>query len=128
MKIIIALPRILLGLAFGLLPLMAIFHLGPRPSMPDGAAAFVGALMKTGYMMPLVWGTEILSGILILVGLFVPFALVLLAPILVNIFLFHAFLESKGLGMAIVLCVLALVVAWQYRKAFAPLFVSGNPN
>jgi uncharacterized membrane protein YphA (DoxX/SURF4 family) len=127
-KIIIAIPRILLGLAFGMLPLMAVFHHGPLPPMPDGAAAYVGALAKTGYMMPLVWGTEILSGILILVGLFVPFALVLLAPVLVNIFLFHVFLESQGLGMAIILCLLAVVLAWQYRNAFAPLFVSGNPK
>jgi putative oxidoreductase len=130
MKIIIAIPRILLGLAFVVLPSLAIFHQGSRPPAPTGPGAFVGALKQTGYMLPLVWGTEIVSGFLILVGLFVPFALVLLAPVLVNIFLFHAFLapSPNGLATAIILGVLALVVAWQYRKAFAPLFVSGNPN
>ena len=94
--------------------------------MPPDALAFAGALMKTGYMMPLIWGTEIVSGVLILVGLFVPFALVLLAPVLVNILLFHLFLGPSGLGMAIILCVFAVVVAWQNRHAFVPLFVSGT--
>jgi uncharacterized membrane protein YphA (DoxX/SURF4 family) len=136
MKIIIAIPRILLGLAFAVLPLLAIIHQGahsaasPPPTPPSGPGAFIGALKQTGYMMPLVWGTEIVSGIMILVGLFVPFALVLLSPVLVNIFLFHVFLAPgpKGLLTAIILCILAIVVAWQYRRAFAALFVSGNPN
>jgi|SRR5580704_11251743 putative oxidoreductase len=128
MKIIIAIPRILLGLAFSVLPLMAIFHHGARPPMPDKAMALIGGMMKTGYMMPLVWATEVVSGIMILVGLFVPFALVLLAPVLFNILLFHVFLELSGLGMAIFLCALEIVVAWQYRHAFAPLFVSGKPG
>ncbi|MGO9060427.1 MAG: hypothetical protein ACLQU2_24045, partial [Candidatus Binataceae bacterium] len=69
---------------------------------------------------------EIVSGVLILVGLLVPFALVVLAPVLVNILLFHLFLGPSGLGMAIILCVFAVVVAWQNRHAFAPLFVSGT--
>jgi len=136
MKIIIAIPRILLGLAFAVLPLLAIIHQGSHPpaphppTPPSGAGAFIGGLKQTGYMMPLVWGTEIVSGIMILVGLFVPFALVLLAPVLVNIFLFHVFLapSPNGLATAIIVCVLELVVAWQYRKAFAALFVYGNPN
>lgn len=128
MKIIIAIPRILLGLVFAVMPWIGILHLAPNPPMPDAALAFAGALMKTGYMMPLVWGTEIVSGILILAGLFVPFALVLLAPVLLNILLFHVFLGPTGLWMAIILCLLEVVVAWQYRHAFVPLFVSGTPN
>lgn len=124
MKIVMLIPRILLGLVFAVMPWMAILHHGPNPPMPEGAIAFAGALMKTGYMMPLIWGTEIISGILILFGLVVPFALVILAPVLVNIFLFHAFLAPDGLVMAIILCLLALVVAWQHRQAFAPLFMS----
>ncbi|MGO9063040.1 MAG: DoxX family membrane protein, partial [Candidatus Binataceae bacterium] len=107
MKIIIAIPRILLGLVFAVMPWMGIFHLVHNPPMPSDALAFAGALMKTGYMMPLIWGTEIVSGVLILVGVLVPFALVLLAPVLVNILLFHLFLGPSGLGMAIILCVFA---------------------
>jgi uncharacterized membrane protein YphA (DoxX/SURF4 family) len=128
MKIIGAIPRILLGLAFGVLPWLAILHLAPKQTMPPEAIAFVSALVATRYMMPLVWGTEVVAGVLLLVGVYVPFALVLLAPVLVNIFLYHIFLAPGGLGLAVILCVLALVVAWQYRRAFVPLFVSGTGN
>jgi len=124
MKIISLIPRILLGLVFGVMPWLAILHLAPNQPMPPVALDFVGALMKTHYMMPLVWGTEIVAGVLILVGVFVPFALVLLAPVLVNILLFHAFLSLSGRGLAIVLCLLALIVAWQHRRAFDSLFTS----
>jgi len=124
MKIISLIPRILLGLVFGVMPWLAILHKAPDQPMPPEALAFVGALMKSGYMMPLVWGTEIVAGVLILVGVFVPFALVLLAPVLVNIMLFHAFLAPSGNVLAIVLCLLALIVAWQHRRAFDSLFTS----
>lgn len=125
MKIISLIPRILLGLAFGVLPLLAIFHLAPNQPMPPEALAFVGALMKSGYMMPLVWSTEIVAGVLILVGVFIPFALVLLAPVLLNILLFHMFLAPSGNVLAIILCILAAVLAWQHRRAFDSLFRSG---
>jgi putative oxidoreductase len=124
MKIISAIPRILLGLVFGVMPWTAILHLAPNPTLPPEASAFVGALMKTGYMLPLVWGTEIVAGLLILFGIFVPFALVLLAPVLVNILLYHVFLARSGLELAIVLCLFELFVAWQHRRAFDSLFVS----
>jgi uncharacterized membrane protein YphA (DoxX/SURF4 family) len=128
MKVISAIPRILLGLAFAVLPPLGILHLMPNPPMPEAAVAFAGALMKTGYMMPLIWGTEILCGVLILIGLFVPLALVLLAPVLVNIVAFHVFLAPSGLVMVLVLSALALVVAWQHRRAFDPLFKSAAGN
>jgi putative oxidoreductase len=128
MKIISVIPRILLGLMFGVMPWLAILHLGPNPPMPPAAIAFIGALLNTGYMMPLVWGTEILAGLLILLGIFVPFALVMLTPILVNILFFHAFLAPTGAGIAIIACLLAFVVAWQYRRAFDSLFVWGSPG
>jgi putative oxidoreductase len=128
MKIISAIPRILLGLLFGVMPWTAILHLAPNPPMPPGATAFVGALMNTGYMMPLVWGTEIVAGVLILLGIFVPFGLVLLAPVLVNIILFHAFLAPTGAAIAVIACLLAFVVAWQHRRAFDSLFVWGSPG
>jgi len=95
--------------------------------MPEGAAAFVGALMKTGYMMPLVWGTEIVAAVLILLGIFVPFALALLTPVMVNILLFHAFLAPSGAGLAIILALLEFWLAWQYRRSFDSLFIFGAP-
>jgi uncharacterized membrane protein YphA (DoxX/SURF4 family) len=124
MKIIGVIPRILLGLVFGVMPWMAVLHLAPNPPMPPAATAFVTALARSGYMLPLVWGTEIVGGLLVLSGIFVPFALVLLAPVVVNIFLYHVFLNRSGLGLAIVICALEMFVAWQHRRAFEPLFIS----
>lgn len=103
---------------------MAVLHLVSTPPMPPAAAAFLGALMKTGYMLPLIWATEILAGALILVGIFVPLGLVMLAPVLVNIVLYHVFLSPSGMGLAIIVCLLELIVAWQYRRCFDALFVS----
>jgi uncharacterized membrane protein YphA (DoxX/SURF4 family) len=123
-KILSAIPRILLGLVFAVMPWMAILRLVSNPPLPPPAAAFIGALMKTGYMLPLIWGTEIAAGVLILLGIFVPFGLVLLAPVLVNIFLYHIFLARPGIEMAVIVCLLELIVAWQYRRSFDSLFVS----
>jgi uncharacterized membrane protein YphA (DoxX/SURF4 family) len=125
MKIIMAIPRILLGLIFAVMPWLAILHLVTNPPEPPAAAAFTDALKNTGYMLPLIWGTEIVSGVLLVIGIFVPFALVLLAPVLVNIFLFHIYLNPMGLSVAIIACLLELISAFQHRRAFSPLFVSG---
>ena len=126
MKRFITAVRVLLGLAFTVLPLMAILKLTPTPPPPPAAASFAGALAQSGYMLPLIWGTEITSGVLLLLGLFVPFALVLLAPVMVNIVAFHFFLtphETFGISLALFLSALELVLMWHYRRAFAPLFV-----
>jgi uncharacterized membrane protein YphA (DoxX/SURF4 family) len=123
-KIVRAIPRILLGLVFAVMPWMAILHLVKDQPMPAPAMAFIAALMKTGYMMPLIWGTEILGGVLVVLGVFVPFGLILLAPVVVNIFLYHIYLAPSGVPLAIFVCLLELAVAYQYRHSFDALFVS----
>jgi hypothetical protein len=89
--------------------------------MPEGAMAFVGALMNTHYMMPLVMGTQLLVGVLLLLNLFVPLALALIAPIIVGIITFHIFLAPSGIVPGIVVLVMELYLAWAYRSAFRPM-------
>jgi uncharacterized membrane protein YphA (DoxX/SURF4 family) len=115
--------RILMGLGFTVFGLNGFFHFIPEPknAMPEAAAAFAGALMKTGYMFPLIMGTQLLVGILLLINRFVPLALLLIAPILVNIIAFHACLQPAGLPPGLVLTALELYLAWCYRDAFRPL-------
>lgn len=115
--------RILLGLMFTVFGLNGFLHFIPEPKtpMPEGAMAFAGALMNTGYMMPLVMGTQLLTGILLLFNRFVPLALALLAPILVGIITFHIFLAPATIAPAIVVVVLELYLAWTYRDAFRPM-------
>ena len=113
--------RSVLGFIFVAGPLAAVFHVG-EPALPPDAAAFAGALSRTGYMMPLLWSTEILAGLMLLCGILVPVALLLLAPVVVNIAAFHAFLAPGQMPPAVVAVALELFLAWQYREAFRPLF------
>ena len=114
--------RSLLGLIFVAGPAAAMFHV-VEPTLPTQAAAFTAALVKTGYMMPLLWSTEIVAGLMLLSGILVPIALLLLAPVIVNIALFHALLAPAGAGPAVLVVGLQISLAWQYRRAFEPLFV-----
>jgi hypothetical protein len=96
----------------------------PMVGLPEGAVAFAEALAKTGYMMPLVCGTEAIVGALLLANRFVPLALALLAPVVVNIFAFHLFLEPKGMPVAVVVALLECYLAWTYRAAFRPMLAA----
>jgi hypothetical protein len=96
----------------------------PTPGLPAGAIAFAAALTKSGYMMPLVSGTEAVVGLLLLANRFVPLALALLAPVVVNIFLFHLFLEPSGIPVAVVVGALELYLAWTYRAAYQTMLVA----
>lgn len=115
--------RILAGLIFFVFGLNGFLNFIPQPKtpMPDGASAFAGALMKTGYMMPLVMGTQLIVGVLLLLNRFVPLALVLIAPIIVGIVSFHLFLAPSTMAPGIVVGLSEIYLAWSYRSAFRPM-------
>jgi hypothetical protein len=113
--------RVFLGAAFLTFGLNGFLHFLPMPSPPAAAASFFGALAATGYMLPLIKGTEVVAALLLLGNRFVPLALALLAPGLVNILLFHVFLAPAGIGLPLVLLATELYLAWTYRAAFAPM-------
>jgi hypothetical protein len=111
-----------MGLIFLVMGLNGFLNFLPQPAtMPEGAVAFSVALMKTGYMLPLLMGTQVIVGVLLLANRFVPLALAVLAPIVVNIFAFHAFLAPSGLVVAVVVVALELYLAWTYRKVYRPM-------
>jgi len=121
MKFLEALPRILLGLLFTVFGLNGFFHFLPMP-MPDGDAGdFMGVIFKTGYFT-VIFASQTVGGVLLLSGFRVPLGLVFLGPLLVNILAFHITMAPAGLPMAIVTTLLWLIVFWQRRAAFAPLF------
>jgi uncharacterized membrane protein YphA (DoxX/SURF4 family) len=115
--------RILLGLVFFVFGLDGFLHFIPQPTQPPSEAAmsFAVGLLKTGYMFPLIKGTEVAVGALLLANRFVALALVVIAPVIVNIFAFHAFLAPSGLVIASALVVLEIGLAWAYRSAYRPL-------
>lgn len=112
-----------MGVLFIITGLNGFLHFLPKPStpMPEGATAFFGALMATGYMLPLIMGTQLLVGLLLVSDCFVPLALALIAPIIVGIVTFHAFLSHSGAGMAIFVFLAEIYLAWAYRSAFRPM-------
>jgi len=120
--------RLLLGLTFLVFGLNGFLHFLPQPAPPPAAAgAFFGALHATGYMLALLKGTEVLAGALLLAGLFVPLALTLLAPVIVNIVAFHLFLAPGNWPVVAVVLVGEIYLAWTYRAAFAPMLQARTP-
>ncbi|MCK6511783.1 DoxX family protein [Myxococcota bacterium] len=119
-KIVLAV-RILTGLIWVVFGLNGFLHFIPMPPLPSKAGAFMGALAATGYMFPLIKGTEILGGLLLLSGRFTPIGLVLLAPVAVNILAFHLFLAPAGTIMPLLLIAGGLFLAWQHRDIYAPV-------
>ena len=123
MKYVIVIVRVLLGLSFVVFGSNAFFKfLGPMPEMHGQAGAFMTALMSTGYMH-VVAVFQILGGLCLLLGArFVPLGLTLLGPVIVNIVLFHLFLEPTGLPLALVTAALALFLLWIYRFKVPAIF------
>ena len=113
--------RLLLGLVFTVFGLNGFLHFIPNMDVPDAAKGFLGALYATRYMLPLIFATQVVGGILLLTGMFVPLGLAILAPVLVHIFFFHLFLAPGGLGLAIVVCLLEIFLVWANKDAFAPM-------
>ena len=113
--------RLVLGSIFFVFGLNGFLRFMPMPPMPDAAEGFLVALATTGYMFPLIKGVEVIGGLLLLTNRFVPLALALLAPGIVNIALFHAFLDPGGLVIAAVLLVLSVYLAWSYRDLYRPM-------
>src|SRR5580765_1920014 len=105
--------RVLLGLIFFVFGLNGLLGFLPAPDdVPAGAAAFGSALAQTGYMMPLIAITQIVAGALLIANRFVPLALALIAPVIVNIVAFHAFLAPASSVPAIVVVALELYLVW----------------
>ena len=121
-----AAARILLGLPLLVFGLNGFLNFIPPPStpLPEGAAAFLDALVQTGYMMPLIGATHLIVGVLLVLNRFVPLALALLAPFIVNSIAFHVFLERSGLPIAVVFLALELYLVWVYRHAFRPMLAA----
>src|SRR3954447_25728041 len=112
--------RIVLGLAFFVFGLNGFLHFLPQPPMSGPPADFGAALFATGYMFPLIKGTEVVAGALLLSNRFVPLALAVLAPVVVNIFAFHAFLAPPN-PISVFVLIGNAYLAWSYRDAFRPM-------
>jgi len=117
--------RYILGLIFFVFGGAGLLNLiPPPPDMPEKLMAFMNGLVSAGYFMPLVKATEMVCGLLLLLGIAPALALVVLGPISLNIFLLHLFLTpgAKNLIVPVAIVVLHGVAATQYWKLYGPLF------
>jgi putative oxidoreductase len=114
-RVVLALPF----LVFGLNHFLGFMKM-PTPELPEMAKAFGGALGASGYIN-VVKVLEVVGGLLVLSGRFVPLGLVILTPIAVNILLFEIFLVGQA-GPGLALTALCVALVWAYRSHFADVF------
>ncbi|MGB2888338.1 MAG: hypothetical protein WBC04_11625 [Candidatus Acidiferrales bacterium] len=122
MKIATLIARILLGLVFFVFGLNAFLNFIPAV-LPSGLAGqFVTVLLQSHYVV-FIGAFQVAGGALLLVNRYVPLALTLLGPVIVNILLYHLLLDHTGAGVAIVVAILWGILAFRHRQYFSSLFV-----
>ena len=121
MKIAVLISRILLGLVFVFFGLNGFLNFLHAP-MPTGAAGqYMAALASTHYIH-VIFLVQLVGGLLLLSGQFIPLALVLLGPVIVNILLFHATMQPSGLPPGVFAAILWFIIFFGVRRAFAGIF------
>jgi putative oxidoreductase len=122
MKIASLVARLLLGVIFLTFGLNGFLHFIPMPPPTGMAAEYFNIIFASHYWV-VIFGVQVIGGLLLLVNRFVPLALVLLGPVIVNIFFFHALMAPAGLPLAIVVVVLWSVLAVRNKRDLAGIFV-----
>ena len=119
MRILTIVVRILLGLIFVFFGSNAFLHFLPMPPLPQGVTGeYLHAFFASGYVY-VIGGFQVIGGLLLLIGRFVPMGLTILGAIIVNIWAFHLLMAPEGLPPAVVVTVLELFLVWSYRDRFA---------
>jgi putative oxidoreductase len=122
MKIVSMIARILLGVMFTVFGLNGFLHFIPSPAFPPGYLLdFFTAIVGSGFYV-MIFGVQLICGLLLLTNLYVPLAIVALAGVLLNILTFHATMNPQGFPPAIVATILWFLTAWPIRAQFAPIF------
>jgi len=119
MKIATIIARGLLGLVFVVFGSNQFLHFIPMPMPAGQAGAFIGAMFVTHYLY-VVAAVQVAGGLLLFTR-YVPLALTLLGPVIVNILSFHIFMAPSGLPLASIVAALALFLLWRHREHFAGL-------
>jgi len=119
MKILTIIARILLGLIFVFFGSNGFLHFLPMPPLPQGVTGeYLHAFFASGYVY-VISGFQLVGGLLLLIGRFVPLGLTILAAIIVNIWAFHLLMAPEGLPPAVVVTIFELFLVWSYRDRFA---------
>ncbi len=123
MRIAILIVRILLGLIFVVFGFNGFLHFIPQPPFPPGDASTFATIMAAHGWMGFVSFLQIVGGLLLLAGRYVPLGLVVLGPIVVNILLFHLLLlGGSGVGAGLACALFEIFLIYAYRRSFRGLF------
>lgn len=114
--------RILLGVILIVFGLNKFHPFIPLPQPPEAAANFLNSMADTGYILTVVAIFEVFIGFMLLIKKWVPFVILLLAPISLNILLFHLFLDIPAIATAIVVVALNVMLIYKYRQNYSTLF------
>jgi putative oxidoreductase len=119
MKILTIIARSFLGLIFVFFGSNGLLHFLPMPPLPQGVAGeFLHSFFASGYVY-VISSFQLVGGLLLLIGRFVPLGLTILGAVIVNIWAFHLLMAPEGLPPAVVVTVLELFLVWSYRDRFA---------
>lgn len=125
----VTLARLAFGLIFVVFGLDYFLTFLPALGDPSPQGmAFLEAIMATGYLFPLIKAIEIGAGLLLLSGWRAPLGLVLLAPIVLNIALYHLMLDRTGLWLGLTVAVLEAFLLWAFRDCFRPLLQASSES
>jgi putative oxidoreductase len=113
--------RYLAGAIFLVMGLNGFLNFIPMPPPGGIAGQFMGALYASHYLW-VIFAFQLLAAVLLLINRFVPFAVAILAPVIVNILSFHALMAPSGLPIALFVAVLWALIFVDVRPAFAGLF------
>lgn len=123
MKIVTIIARVLLGLMFFVFGLNPFLKFMPMPPLEGVWGQFLGALIVSHFVL-LVGATQVISGALFLIGRYVPLAIALSGPVLLNILAYHVTMQHSGAQPAVVALICWVILFWRYRESFAPLWVA----
>jgi uncharacterized membrane protein YphA (DoxX/SURF4 family) len=123
MKIVTIIARILLGLMFFVFGLNPFLKFLPMPHLEGVWGQFLGALFVSHYMW-LVGATQVVSGGLFLIGRYLPLAIALSGPVIVNIIAYHLTMQHTGAQPSVLATICWVFLFWRYRDSFAPLWVA----
>jgi putative oxidoreductase len=123
MRIASVIARYLAGVIFLVMGLNGFLNFIPLPPPGGIAGQFMGALYVSHYLW-VVFAFQVIAGVLLLVNRYVPLAVAILAPVLVNILTFHALMAPSGLPLALFVAILWVAIFIEVRPAFSGLFQS----
>ena len=121
MKILTLIARILLGLIFLIFGLNIFLNFIHQPPPTGTAGQFAGILFTTHYLL-IVGAIQVICGLLFIVNRYVPLALTLIGPVIVNILIFHSLMQPAGIPIALFATILWFVLFFYHRAAFAGIF------